>query len=167
MKVEYGIARWRDGYRSPVAAEDAYEEIEKIHKANDGNVSAENLVEKAKSKRNKLHPAFTWDDAEAGVKCRLAEARNIMNALHVVRAEAPSRAARKYELRRLPPVDGEKNVRHVYCTTEDILKDPDARADLLKRAIGELVSTQHRYRGLQELAQVFKAVDEVLETYAA
>ena len=167
MEIEYGVAQWRDGYHSPVTAKDAHEVIEKVRKANKGNVSPEDLVEAARPKRNKLHPAFTWDKDVALVKCQMAEARNIMNALHVVRAEAPQRPARKYELRRLPPRTGETKPRQVYSTTEDILKDPDARADLLKRAIGELVSCQHRYRGLQELASVFRAVDKVLETYAA
>jgi len=167
MNIEYGVPQWRDGYHSPVAAKDAHEVVEKVRKANSGNVSAEDLVEAARPKRNKLHKAFTWDDAEAGAKCRLAEARNVMNALHVVRAEATNHPARKCEHRQLPPRKGETKPRQVYSTTEDVLKDPDARADLLKRAIGELVSCQHRYRGLQELAGVFKAVDEVLETYAA
>jgi hypothetical protein len=37
------------------------------------------------------------------------------------------------------------------------------RAELLGRALGELVSIRNRYRDLQELAVVMRAIDEVVE----
>lgn len=42
------------------------------------------LVQRAEPEENILHPHFTWNDREAAEKCRLQEARHIVNHLIVV-----------------------------------------------------------------------------------
>ena len=40
--------------------------------------------------------------------------------------------------------------------------DPEARAELLQRALGELLAARRKYHHLQELAIVFRELDKVL-----
>lgn len=166
MKIEYGKPQWRKGYPGKIDAGVAHNEIEKIRKAHDGCVTPEDVVEKASATRNKLHPAFVWDDKAAAYEHRLAEARRMLGALHVVRKEAPKYPSRTYEIQRGPAVADEEP-RMVYKTVEDILADPQARAEMLQRALGELLSCRRKYQQLQELSIVFRAVDEVLEHHQA
>ncbi|MCP4103650.1 MAG: hypothetical protein GY750_19855 [Lentisphaerae bacterium] len=51
-------------------------------------------------------------------------------------------------------------MRKVFTTTEEILKDPDARAELLSNAIREALAFRRRYSQLSELANVIRAIDD-------
>jgi hypothetical protein len=48
-----------------------------------GGVTAERLVQAAKNARHVLHRDFTWDDAIAGHKYRLEQAREIISSVRV------------------------------------------------------------------------------------
>lgn len=155
--------RWKQGSQFKCAADLAHEQIEVIRKKNGGSVSAESVVTVAKAKRNPLHEDFEWDDAIAANEHRMQRARVMLASFVIVREELRTdRPQRVYEVVREPMV-GKQRIRHVYKTIEDIMKDTDLRAELLGRALGELVSIRNRYRDLQELAVVMRAIDEVVE----
>lgn len=157
--------QWRQGSQVPIAAEVAHAEIERIRKAHGGNVTAAMLVETASKRGNKLHGAgFRWDDKEAAHNDRLAHARYILRSLMVVRIESPKYPSRQYEVQRLPAKEPNAPREQVYSTLEDILRDPLARGELLKRALGELIACRRKYHQLQELAIVWRELDTVLET---
>ncbi len=161
MSIE--VLAWRRGYRGKckVTVEDADAEIRKLEKRNKAEkVLPSVLVAAAESKRNKLHQLLEWDDTVCGVEHRLAQARLILRSVMLYRDDLPGQEIRKYETVRTPGVKKET----AYKRTELIMQDPEDRAALLQRALGELVALRRRYSALQELAIVFRSVDEVLET---
>lgn len=76
---------YRAGYSVPgVPAEVAKNALEDI-RARHGAIEAETVVEEARKKSNPLHNAFTWDDTEAARQHRLAEARQLVRSVMVVK----------------------------------------------------------------------------------
>lgn len=158
--------KWKGGSQHKVDAKVAYEVIEAVRTKNGGDVTADAVVEVAKSKRNPLHPEFIWDDTEAGHQFRLTQARKMLRSFVVVRGEiATERPQRVYEIVKVPQKEDEKPTRkNTYRTVEQVMADPDTRAELLGRALRELITIRNRYKDLQELAVVMRAIDAVLET---
>lgn len=161
---------WKNGTQHKVDAKAAHEAIEAIRKRNGGEASAEAVVNAAKAKRNPLHPEFVWEDSEAANEYRLTQARELVRHLVVIREEiATDRPQRVYEVIKQPadPEKGKQRAKYAYRSVDDIMADPDMRAELLGRALRELISIRNRYRDLQELAVVLRAIDEVVETAEA
>lgn len=156
--------RWKSGAQHKTDPAKAYDAIEVIRKRNKGAATAEAIVAAAASKRNPLHPEFTWDDSEAAHQHRLDQARRLLGHLVVVRSEiATDRPQRVYEVTRLPQVEGQgPRARHAYRSLDDIMADANLRAELLGRALRELISIRNRFRDLQELAVVLRAIDQVV-----
>ena len=157
---------WKRGTQFRVDPQVAYQQIEGIRAKNDGSATAELLLHKAKTKANPLHDEFEWDNEAAAHQHRLSRARIMLRSFMVLRTDLKTdRPQRVYEVVR----EQEKThgrIKHVYKTTDDIMKDVDLRAELLGRALKELVSLRNRYRDLQELAIVLRAIDELVETIA-
>jgi hypothetical protein len=162
--------RWKPGTHHKVDSDKAHAAIEVVRRKCGGSASAAEVVEAAKAKRNPLHPEFEWDDSIAATEHRLNQARELMRHLVVVRDDVTTdRPQRVYQVVRQPQEDstsGER-IKHVYRTTEDVMADPDMRAEVLGRALRELISIRTRYRDLQELAVVLRAIDEVVESGSA
>lgn len=158
---------WRSGSRFPVEAEVAHKEIERIRNKHAGEAKPEDIVAEAKKQRNPLHAAFEWDDSIAANEHRLETARTILRSIVVVRNEiSTERPQRLYEVVTKQATSPTAKARKVYRTTDDIMKDEDMRAELLGRALRELISFRQRYRDLQELAVVLREIDEVVLSMA-
>lgn len=154
--------RWKPGYRfaSAVDADNAYQAIEKLRQAH-GEVTPEMLVEAAKAKRHALHPViYELDDEGAVREHRLERARYVLRHIEIERSDMPDKPIRAYSVAR----STFEPRKQAYKDTEELMQDPDERAELLKRALAQLVSIRRQYRHLQELAVVVRAIDEVLET---
>lgn len=155
---------WKPGSQFKVDVEVAYREVERIRAKNGGNATAETVLEAAKSKRNPLHEEFEWDNETAAHEYRLTQARSLLRSIQIIRDDTPSQTPQRvYEVVTIRNTEEDKP-KKVYQTVDEIMADPDARAELLSRALRELVAWQKRYRALQELAVVFRATQEVLET---
>jgi hypothetical protein len=61
-----------------------------------------------------------------------------------------------------PGEDGLPEAYHVYMRTVDILRNPDARHQLLERAHREASEWQLRYKSLVELSEITGAMEIVL-----
>jgi hypothetical protein len=161
--------RWKQGSQHKVEAAVAHEAVEAIRKRSGGDASAEQVVKAAASKRNPLHPEFTWDDNEAANEYRLDQARRLLRELVVVRPEITTdRPQRVYGIVRVPREDSSpQRIKHVYRTIDDIMRDPDTRAEYLNSALRELIAIRNKYRDLQELAIVMRAIDAVTQSVEA
>ena len=160
MKVQ---VQWKRGSDYKVDATVAYKVVEQLREQNDGAVTAEGLVKVAETKRNPLHHEFTWDDSVAGHEYRLIQARSMLRSFHIVREDiSTDRPQRVYQVVR-QPMAGSTRARHAYKSVDDIMKDDNLRAELLQRALRELISFRQRYRDLNELAVVLRSIDETLE----
>lgn len=154
--------RWKPGYHAKVDVVAAHEAIETIRNKNGGVAEPEHIVKAAKAKSSPLHAAFDWDDSVAANEWRLNQARSMLRSIQIVSDKPAEQPRRVFEVKRLPATEN-KPARNVYSRLEDIMADPEARAELLARALRELLSFRQRYRQLQELAVVMRSVDEVLE----
>jgi len=165
MKVD--TVEFAKGYRKAhlLDAKVAFQELEKIRKAAKGDLSPDKIVAAASSPKNPLHVLFTWDDTKAAKEFRKDEARLLARSVIVTFKESPKIPVRAYHIVTIKESErkASESVR-VYNSTEDILADPTLRAELLSQALRELVAYQKRFRGLQELVPIFRALDEVLTT---
>ena len=154
-------AEWKPGFRGSaiVAPELAAMELEKLRKKN-GEIHPCEVVAAAKSTRNKLHKLFEWDDTEAAIKHREEQARSVLRSIIIERPELKNRKTRMYETQ----ASKSKPRAQSYSTIEEICADPNDRAILLSRALGELVAARLRFSCLQELSIIFRAIDEAQET---
>lgn len=159
------IIQWKQGSKMTGSAEPVYKELESIRKK-DGNITPRSVVEKAKSKRSALHRHFEWDDSVAAEKFRLEQARKVIRSIEIIHVQAPTVPAKAYSLVTRAPakVQEPHQPQKVYTSTEEALQDPVMRDELLGEAIRDAIAFRRRYAALQELAQVFRAVDLFIES---
>jgi len=152
---------WKKGFRvgGLPDADVAARELDKIRKENDGTLSSSRIVDASRGKRKLFHNYFEWDDSVAGHEHRLTQARALLRAVAVVKDDLPDRPVRKYEISQAYS-PGERK----YETMEEMLADPEKREILLQRALNELLAVRRKYHRIQELAIVFREVENLRTT---
>lgn len=119
--------------------------------AADDNLSAKALLDANRPEDAPLHNAFEWDDSVAAESWRVHQARHIINSLEVViDGKEPVRAY--FNIVRTEP-----EYRHI----DTILQRQDTTQALLLTAYRELLAFRKKYSKLEQLAQVFAAVDQL------
>lgn len=139
-----------------------YSELERVRELGDGDISLQTLVDESKPKDAALHVEFDWHGATAANKWRLIQGRKLVQSIQIIHVDsAPTRV---YESVRVVEVEQGKSAKpkRVFRTVQDIMSDPVTRGELLAQAFREGAAFRRRFRGLQELAKVFAALDEVL-----
>lgn len=117
-------------------------------------ITPENVLNLARDETTELHKCFEFDDAIAGEKYRLIQARDII---------------RHFVIKHTNEKGEEQNIRTFQITTETnhyestrvILQNPDEYAALLARAKEELRNVKRRYKTISELEEVFEAIDNL------
>jgi len=115
-----------------VQAEVAGNELARIHKER-GALTAELLVTEAEPEDSPLHPAFTWDDEEAGRQFRLHEARNIIRSVHIVDDDGADRGSAYVHVAKVEDEDAGG-----YLPIAEVVSEPE----LLAQAIDGLAKKQ-------------------------
>lgn len=161
------VAQWKNGVQSRgIAAADAYEHLEEIRSKNDGALTDDIVLESARNPSSPIHHWFDWDDNRAAQEYRRAQARKLIRSIEVIRVPSGNpQLVRAYQANRIRQPSTPQ--RTVYSTTEEMLKDPEARSRLLMRAIREATAFKTRYKALNELASVFDAIDSIVEEMVA
>lgn len=126
-----------------------------------GHLTPEMVLRSAKNRRSPLHGAFTWDDGEAAAAWRLNEARYLLRCIVMVRDDAPD----KEPIRAFIVVRDEEGEQE-YTSTVVALSDAALRQQVLGRAMKELDAWRDRYDELEELAEVFAAIDRMNDAAA-
>ncbi len=111
------------------------------------------IVKRAEDPTSELHKCFTWNDSEAAQKYREIEAQKVVRMLVRIEPQAEQKAPQ-----RLFYVTKENEG---YKPIAFILERPDERAALLERAKSELQAFKRKYDCLQELTDVFQAIDRI------
>jgi len=169
MKTKPIEISWREGAdrHHKTSAKVAYKELERIKKAAGGDLVPSHVVDASRPSSAPLHQEFQWDDVSAAERWREEQARGIIRDVRVVYDQAPSIVTRAYQVVNTtahPNKEGDKpRAVKVYRTTEEILADPGARADLLMQAMRDAQAFRKRYAGLQELWQIFASMDDFLK----
>lgn len=130
-------------------------ELETIKQKHGGILKPEHVVEFARDPATAVHGWFDWSDASAAEKYRLEQARMLIRIMvaTVDGASDPVRVNVSIMEDRKQPGGG-------YRSLEDVMADPDMRRKVLKTALVELSAARRRYKALNELAEVFSAIDE-------
>lgn len=153
---------WKSGSRFASDAEAVYAEVTKVAKKHGGDATPELVVEMARNPKSAAHHDFEWDDAIAAKQSREATARKMLRSFVEYREDVSTTTPQRvFEIVTTKATETQKP-RNVYRHIDDVMADPDARADLLGRALKDLIAFRNRFKHLQELAIVLRAVDEVL-----
>lgn len=143
------IYRWKIEGITPISAQVAGEELERIYKR-DGVIEPETVVEENSTPSAPLYSCFEWDDTTAAHRYRVSQAQKIIRA--IVKVE---------ELEKPCEVRAFVNVQSEYHPIRVVMQDDKKRAALLEMAMRELRAFQRKYSTLEELADVFKAIEGV------
>lgn len=159
--------RWRSGSSGRISAEACYEELDRIRHENEGDLTAEIVVEEARPSDSVLHPQiFDLGQKRAAEEYYRERARHTMRALVVVyQNETATQAPETIQVRAFSTVEqklGESGrVTQIYSSTEEALQDPTRREYILAEAIRQVAVWRKKYAALSELATIFRAIDEI------
>jgi hypothetical protein len=122
----------------------------------DGTLRPEAVVDFARNKKTALHKRFTWDNTAAAYQWRLHEARMIIRVSVTVISEDIG------ECRAFVSLKSDRQADIGYRPMVSILSHEDLREQMLRDALEEIQAFKMKYKGLKELAEVFKAMDKVV-----
>lgn len=128
----------------------------------DGTVTPKALVDEARAENSPIHSMFTWNNEIAAERYRQQEARNVINCLSVkiIKSEDTPKIYKAFV-----NVSEHKN-EGTYINVTDAFDDDRTRAIVLNRALKELESFANKYQSLEELQEVFTAINDVKEKIA-
>ena len=156
--------RWKNGaVRRGVDAEAAHKELE--HLRLEGRLTDQDVVDRARDKKNVLHPLFEWNDGEAAARYRRVQAREIIRSIEVTYQEAPAAKVRAFQVATKSNKPTER--RTIYSSTSEMMQDPEARDRLIARAIREAMEFRRKFQHLRELQVVIEAIDSFVEKVGA
>lgn len=144
--------KWKAGARISADAQVAGVMCSEMEKA--GTLTAENLVDANRPETAPLHKEFEWNDTEAAEKWRVHQARHIINSIVVVTEEDKKDSVVRCFFK------VEQQTAN-YESIATIVRNEDKYKSLLETAMRELVAFERKYATLQELAPVFKAIEEL------
>lgn len=133
------------------------EELEAIREDNGGLLRAGDVVEWAQANpESELHSRFTWDDALAGAKFRLNQARSIIRVAVFVQPGS------KEVIRTYVSLESDRQLEGGgYRHLGEAMTNTDRRNMLLRQALLEFQRLRAKYKALKELASLFASIDEL------
>jgi len=131
----------------------------------DGRLETAAIIADGIQPESPLHPQFTMNADEALQSLWVIEARYLQRSFIVVKT---LESGEKREYRAVTPVytRADADTRR-FVSTIDAMADPEYRAQILHRALVDLLSLRRKYADLQELATVFQAIDKVAKVIRA
>ncbi|MCB1814355.1 MAG: hypothetical protein KDK04_21930 [Candidatus Competibacteraceae bacterium] len=138
------------------------EELEALHEQKSGVVTSQDVVDTASDESSAMHPLFTWDDTEAAQKQRRSEAMFVMRNLVVVVKSTGSKdkvASKPIPVRAM--INARTEQGRGYMPIAVGMADDKIRQQILKTALSDLNAWRRKYATLEELADVFTAIDEL------
>ena len=152
---------------------EAKERLEFLAAQHDGLLNPRTVVDDARAPDSPLHQYFDWEDDHAAEQWRLFQAGVLVRRIKVFIVK-PDQADRRVEVHlvRPEPVDSISTRRYVslpsqrsatggYMPVEKVLSDAERRAELMGTALRELRALREKYRVLEELADVWTALDRI------
>lgn len=138
-------AKWRVAGIFKADAQKVYEEI------GDNEISAEELLDRARNENTELHKCFEWDNNKAAEKYRLQQARQVLNSLVFIPVETSEQPVRVFSY----------TTETKYKPTIQMVRNMDEYTLLLAQAKRELDAFKIKYKTLKELKGVFDAIEEL------
>lgn len=151
--------RYAAGFSAKVKAEEAHAALEMVRETNGGVLRPSDVVDAARPDDAPLHPAFTWDDADAAEKYRQDEARRLIRSVCVIDTSKPEALPQPVYLHVKADNRGQQ-----YLTTTEVMSNDEHRTRVLEQAMSQLRGWRKKYNELVALSPIFAAADEVEET---
>lgn len=135
------------------------EALKEIARRDGGLLRPASVVDAARDEKSPLHGAFEWDDTEAAQKYRLLQAQSLIRSFKV-------EIERNGQTLTVPVFVGVSTDRtgdkadNPYRMLEQVVEKPDLMAVAVRDAIDQLEALRKRYAHLQELADVWAAIDK-------
>ena len=119
-------------------------------------LTKENLVNASRPENAPLHDEFEWDDEIAAEEYRKEQAGRILRLLVVKDESLNNQPVRAYF-----PVNITEGKAKGYDDIRTIMLEKEKRSTLLDTALKELSYFKLKYSMLQELSEVFEAIDNL------
>lgn len=155
MSVRYA---WKPGARVRLDADKAGREMEAVRRENNGALTPDALLARARSANSATHDHFEWDDTKAAHQHRLDQAGDLIRAITIdvstsnIEPAKPIRAFISVER------DGERS----YTSTLTALSDADLRRQVIAKAWADLEQWRQRHADLTEFGRIFAAMDATI-----
>lgn len=150
------IYKWGEGTRFSLDAQVVGNHLERIRQRHQDELTPELVVKDARRENSPLHSVFEWNDDAAAHQWRLEQARNLLRKIVFVPDELPDAEPQRYYVH----LD---NGRSYYTSVIAAMSDEEKKQRVLRTALKELESFERRYRGLEELAEVFASARKARE----
>lgn len=136
-------------------------ELKRIAQSNGGVLQPSAVVNAARNTDSPLHSQFEWDDSKASEAWRLQQARQL---IRVVVSYEPIGGGKTVPCRVFVSLTPDRELDNGgYRVTSSVLSDDNQRRQLLADAKADMKRFADKYRSLNELAEVFLAIDSVTE----
>lgn len=142
-KIKMIEAQWTVQGLFKADAQKVYEEI------GDMATTPQEVLEKARNENTELHKCFEWNDAIAGEKYRIQQARTVLRSLKFIPHEKVEQPIRIFSY------TPETN----YKPTIQMVVNVDEYQNLLAQAKRELDAFRKKYNSLTELHELFELID--------
>ena len=143
-------AKWKEGFGFYKDA-DAQTVAEEILSMGE-DVSAKQIVDKARDISTELHKLFEWDDGIAAEKYRESQARQIICHLVIQEETVPEDRPEVRYFFKTEPSEG-------YKPTQTIVRKEDEYKSLLAQAYADLQAFKRKYACLEELREILDLID--------
>ena len=131
-------------------------ELREVAAAHDGVLRAADVVAFARGPKRRLHACFEWEDGEAAHQYRLWQARQLIR-VRVIRLEDDHHLRRAYVSLKPDRQEAGGGYRSIVA----VLRSRKGTDQMLDDALTELRAVREKYKHLQELVEVWSAMDRV------
>lgn len=160
------VYAWSESFQRSQDPNKVGRELEEIRReSEDGRLTPEAVVERAKDRRSELHSMFEWDDQRAAERFRLSQARTIIHSIRVVKSDSGgTRVQRLYVHAKQSTV-----AQRGYLTIRQVNQDDDLARQVRERAVVDLRGWLNRYRELTDRipSEAFEQVQGAIEALEA
>lgn len=127
----------------------------------ESGLTAENLVEKAKSKKSSLHILFEWDNSIAAERWRVHTARLIINEVKILVGDKELYAFENISI--MVESNGSGSFLREYKPIIEIMNNEDYKKQLVRKALQEILYWRQRHKELTEFRKIFSTIDDLTE----
>lgn len=139
---------------TPEEKQAVHQRLQDIADANDGRLTADDVVADAKRKDSPLHSHFEWDTKKAAAAYWIEQARELITSVRVVVKTETSQVSVVAYIRDPAAANGQQG----YVSVASVRNDADVAREVL---VAEFTRVASMLRRARELAAVFDAQDEV------
>lgn len=148
--------RWRGGggFRN-VPADVVGAELERLEIRPGDHHKTVDVLNSASDPDSPLHGCFEWDDTKAAALHRMQTCRSMLRSIAVVIVHDNKQTKRPVYVH-ITDDEGPK-----YIRTERVVNDAEVRRKALDEALALLSGVRRRFEFIQELSEVFEAIDRI------